>query len=71
MKNPADLYEVCQELIRYIDQGDPVKDVLEDTPYSESELIYELALHYVRSMQVKEQLAPASTLPSHHHSGEI
>lgn len=51
MKNPADLLEVCLELIKYIDNGDPAKDVIEKTPYSETELIYELAIDYVRSRE--------------------
>jgi len=58
MKNPADLFEVCQEIVKYIDNGDPAKDVIENTPYSESELLYELALHYVRSNEIKTQLKP-------------
>lgn len=48
MKNPAHLLEVCETLIRYIDNGDPAKDVIEQTPYSETELLYELALDYVK-----------------------
>jgi hypothetical protein len=55
MKNPADLFEVCKEIIKYVDNGDPAKDVLEQTPYSESDLIYELALAYISAHEIKSQ----------------
>ncbi|SCB51780.1 hypothetical protein GA0061099_102149 [Bradyrhizobium yuanmingense] len=57
MKNPADIYEVCQEIIRRYDDT-PMKDILEHTAYSASDLLYELALEYVKQQQVKEQFAP-------------
>lgn len=47
MKNPADLLEVCKTILDYQDQGDPAKDVIEESAYSTDELIYELALFYV------------------------
>lgn len=46
MRNPADLKEICEQIIASANNGDPVTDVIEQTPYSETELIYELALAY-------------------------
>lgn len=51
MNNSADLTEVCQEVIKFFKNGDPVKDVIENTPYSEEELIYELALAYIAALR--------------------
>ncbi len=47
MKNPADLLEVCKTILRYQEKGDPAKDVIEQTSYSEDELLHELCLFYV------------------------
>jgi len=47
VQNPADLKEVCEQIVVYVKNGDPIKDVIEQTPYSETELIYELALAYL------------------------
>jgi hypothetical protein len=47
MDNPADLLEVCKTILAYQKNGDPAKDVIEQTPYSEDELLHELALFYV------------------------
>jgi hypothetical protein len=47
MENPADLTEVCKQIVEYVKNGDPAKDVIEQSAYSETELIYELALFYV------------------------
>lgn len=46
MHNSADIKEICEKIVAYVKNGDPVKDVIEQTPYSETELIYELALAY-------------------------
>lgn len=48
MENPADLYQICKRIIAFVDNGDPVKDVIEQTPYTETELLYELALDYLK-----------------------
>jgi hypothetical protein len=47
MKNPADLTEVCETILAYSENGDPIKDVIEQSAYSVDELIHELALFYV------------------------
>ena len=47
MENPADLLEVCKGIVDFVNNGDPPKDVIENSAYSETELIYELALFYV------------------------
>lgn len=47
MKNPADLLEVSQGIIDYVKNGDPAKDVIENSAFTENELIYKLALFYV------------------------
>ena len=47
MKNPADLTEVCETILAYSKNGDPIKDVIEQSAYSTDELIYELALFYL------------------------
>lgn len=47
MKNPADLLEVCKTILAYQENGDPAKDVIEQSAYSTDELIHELALFYV------------------------
>lgn len=47
MKNPADLMEVCTTILAYQENGDPAKDVIEQSAYSTDELIHELALFYV------------------------
>lgn len=49
MKNLADLDELCELIVKYADQGNPVKDAIEQSPYSTDELIYELALLHVMS----------------------
>lgn len=41
------LLETCKRIGAYARQGDPVKDVLEDTDYRGDELLVELAAHYV------------------------
>lgn len=47
MKNPADLLEVCKTILEYQDNGDPAKDVIDQSAYTNDELIHELALFYV------------------------
>jgi hypothetical protein len=49
VENLANLKELCQKIVMYAKNGDPVHDVIEQSPYSESELIYELALDYLAS----------------------
>jgi hypothetical protein len=48
MKNPADLKEVCEQIVDFA-RDRPIHDVIEQTPYSETELIYELALSYIKN----------------------
>jgi hypothetical protein len=45
----ADLGFVCRKIVSYHKNGDPVKDVVEQTPYSEAELLVELARDYLKS----------------------
>lgn len=47
MKNPADLTEVCETILAYYENGDPIKDVIEQSAYSTEELIRELVLFYL------------------------
>lgn len=47
MDNWSDLDFICRKILEYSLNGDPVKDVIEQTPYSVDELIVELATEYV------------------------
>lgn len=47
MKNLADLDELCELIVQYADNGDPIKDAIEQSPYFTEELLYELALAHV------------------------
>ncbi len=49
MENWSDFDFVCEQVLAYINNGDPVKDVLEKTPYSETEFIEELVRHYLQT----------------------
>jgi hypothetical protein len=48
MDNWSDFDFVCQKVLEAMRQGDPYKDVLEQTPYSEADFVYELVLQYLR-----------------------
>lgn len=41
------LLEICKKIIKYSENGDPVKDVIEKTDYTEDKLLVELAEFYV------------------------
>jgi hypothetical protein len=43
MDNWADLEFICKKILEYHENGDPVKDVIEHTPYSQDQLLVELA----------------------------
>jgi hypothetical protein len=47
MENWSDFDFVCQKVLEYAERGDPIKDVLEQTPYSETEFILELVRDYI------------------------
>lgn len=47
MSNLADLQELCKLIVQYSDDGNPVKDAIEQSPYTTDELIYELALDFL------------------------
>lgn len=47
MDNWSDFDFVCRKVLEYHAQGDPIKDVLEKTPYSETEFIIELVRCYL------------------------
>ena len=47
MRNLADLQELCELIVEYADIGSPVKDAIEQSPYTTDELIYELALDFL------------------------
>ena len=53
MQNPADLLEVCKTILAFDEMGDPQKDVIEQSAYSEQELIHELCLFYVSKHESK------------------
>lgn len=55
MKNPADLLEVCKTILEYQDNGDPAKDVIDQSAYTNDDLIHELALFYVANQQIRQE----------------
>lgn len=42
------LLDLCKKIIKYADNGDPVKDVIENTQYTEDEVIILLAKAYIK-----------------------
>jgi hypothetical protein len=41
------LLKLCKKIIKYTEEGTPAKDAIEPSDYTEAELLYELARHYV------------------------
>ena len=53
VENWSDFDFVCAQVIAYASNGDPIKDVLEKTPYNETEFILELVRHYMPPASVE------------------
>lgn len=47
------LYKLCTVLVAHDRRGDPVKDVVEQSPFSKSELLVRLAKDYLRANKGK------------------
>jgi hypothetical protein len=43
------LLDLCKEMVAYAKNGDPVKDVIENSEYREDELLVLLAKHYIKT----------------------
>ena len=46
-RTPSELLSLCRTIGEYAALGHPVKDAIQDTDYTTSELIIELAGHYL------------------------
>lgn len=47
----AVLRSICEDILKFAKNGDPVKDVIENTSYTEEELLVELAKYYIRTQR--------------------
>lgn len=47
----SDMKFICRKIIEANKNGDPVKDVIENTPYRESEILDDLAREYLRKQR--------------------
>lgn len=39
-----ELVDICRKVVDFMDEGSPAKDVIENTAYTESEVLYQAAL---------------------------